>query len=152
MNQVVLNKKVSIEHCIAQARKYYAMKGEIPFKEDYLRQDAVALNVQRACEICIDIANHRKLGLPQDSKDSFSLLQRAGLIDEAMTAALRAMVGFRNILVHQYQRLDLDIRSSSTGSMTSWRSPTSLWRPRTERWPCTRIVRCSVGRGAPWMP
>lgn len=113
MNQVVLNKKVSIERCIAQARKYYAMKGEIPFKEDYLRQDAVALNVRRACEICIDIANHliktRKLGLPQDSKDSFSLLQRAGLIDEAMTAARRAMVGFRNILVHQYQRLDLDI-------------------------------------------
>ena len=113
MNQVVLNKKVSIERCIAQARKYYAMKGEIPFKEDYLRQDAVALNVQRGCELCIDIANHliktRKLGLPQDSKDSFSLLQRAGLIDEAMTATLRAMVGFRNILIHQYQRLDLDI-------------------------------------------
>ena len=113
MNQVILNKKVSIERCIAQARKYYAMKGEIPFKEDYLKQDAVALNVQRACELCIDIANHliktRKLGLPQDSKDSFSLLQRAGLIDEVMAAALRAMVGFRNILVHQYQRLDLDI-------------------------------------------
>ena len=113
MNQVILNKKVSIERCIAQARKYYAMKGELPFKEDYLKQDAVALNVQRACELCIDIANHliktRKLGLPQDSKDSFSLLQRAGLIDEAMAAALRAMVGFRNILVHQYQMLDLDI-------------------------------------------
>lgn len=113
MNQVVLNKRVSIERCIAQARKYYAMKGELPFKEDYLKQDAVALNVQRACELCIDIANHliktRKLGLPQDSKDSFSLLQSAGLIDEPMTARLRAMVGFRNILVHQYQSLDLDI-------------------------------------------
>jgi uncharacterized protein YutE (UPF0331/DUF86 family) len=113
MNQVVLNKKVSIEHCIAQARKYYAMKGEIPFKEDHLKQDAVALNVQRACELCIDIANHliktKKLGLPQDSKDSFLLLPRAGLIDETMIAALRAMVGFRNILIHQYQMLDLDI-------------------------------------------
>lgn len=113
MNQVVLNKKVSIERCIVQARKYYAMERELPFEEDHLKQDAVALNVQRACELCIDVANHliktRKLGLPQDSKDSFSLLQRAGLIDEAMTAALRAMVGFRNILVHQYQRLDLDI-------------------------------------------
>ncbi len=113
MNQVVLNKKVSIERCIAQARKYYAMERELAFEEDHLRQDAVALNVQRACELCIDIANHliktRKLGLPQDSKDSFSLLQRAGLIDESMTARLRAMVGFRNILVHQYQMLDLDI-------------------------------------------
>ena len=113
MNQVVLNKKVSIERCVAQARKYYAMKGELRFEEDYLKQDAVGLNVQRACELCIDVANHlikaRKLGLPQDSKDSFSLLQRAGLIDEAMAAALRAMVGFRNILVHQYQMLDLAI-------------------------------------------
>ncbi|MGH8656482.1 MAG: type VII toxin-antitoxin system HepT family RNase toxin [Gammaproteobacteria bacterium] len=113
MNQVVLNKKVSIERCIAQVRKYYAMRGELSFKEDYLKQDAIALNVQRACELCIDIANHliktKKLGLPQDSKDSFSLLQRAGLIDEAMMASLRAMVGFRNILVHQYQDLDLDI-------------------------------------------
>jgi uncharacterized protein YutE (UPF0331/DUF86 family) len=113
MNQVVLNKNVSIERCMAQARKYYAMKRELPFGEDYLTQDAVGLNVQRACELCTDIANHliktRKLGLPQDSKESFSLLQRAGLIDESMTAALRAMVGFRNILVHQYQRLDLDI-------------------------------------------
>ncbi len=113
MNQVVLNKKVSIERCVAQARRYYAMKGELPFEEDHLKQDAVALNVQRAGELCIDVANHliktRKLGLPQDSKDSFSLLQRAGLIDEAMTAVLRAMVGFRNVLVHQYQMLDLDI-------------------------------------------
>ncbi|MGH7908626.1 MAG: type VII toxin-antitoxin system HepT family RNase toxin [Thermodesulfobacteriota bacterium] len=113
MNQVVLNKKVSIERCIAQTRKYYAMRGELSFKEDYLKQDAIALNVQRVCELCIDIANHliktKKLGLPQDSKDSFSLLQRAGLIDEAMMASLRAMVGFRNILVHQYQNLDLDI-------------------------------------------
>ena len=112
MYQVVLNRKVN-ERSVAQARKYYAMKGELPFEEDYLKQDAVGLNVQRACELCIDIANHliktRKLGLPQDSTDSFSLLQRAGLIDEAMAAALRAMVGFRNILVHQYQMLDLAI-------------------------------------------
>ena len=104
MNQDILNKKVSIERCIAQARKYYAMEGGLPFEEDHLKQDAV--------ELCIDIANHliktRKLGLPQDSKDSFSLLQRAGLIGETMTAALRAM-GFRNTLIHQYQRRDLDI-------------------------------------------
>ncbi len=113
MNQVVLNKKLSIERSIAQARKYYALKGELPFEEDYLKQDAVALNVQRACELCIDIANHlirtRKLGLPQDSKDSFSSLERAGLVDAATAAPLRAMLGFRNILVHQYQQLDLEV-------------------------------------------
>ncbi|MGH8602159.1 MAG: HepT-like ribonuclease domain-containing protein [Gammaproteobacteria bacterium] len=49
--------------------------------------------MQGAYELCIDIAKHliktKQLGLPQDSKDSFSLLQRAGLIDEAMMVTLQ---------------------------------------------------------------
>lgn len=71
------------------------------------------MHPQRACEPCIDMANHliktKKLGLPKDSRESFALLQRAGLIDEPMTANLQAMVGFRNILAHEYADLDLEI-------------------------------------------
>jgi uncharacterized protein YutE (UPF0331/DUF86 family) len=113
MNEVVLNKKVSIERCIEQINTYYALDRGLPFEQDFLKQDAIAMNLQRACELSIDIANHlikiRKLGLPQDSRDSFELLRRAGLIDEPMTRALQAMVGFRNILVHEYRKLDLGI-------------------------------------------
>ena len=109
MNEFVLNKKVSIE----QIDRYYALDTGLPFEEDHLKQDAIAMNLQRACELGIDIANHvikvKKLGLPQDSKDSFALLRRAGLIDADMTVALQSMVGFRNILVHEYQKLDLAI-------------------------------------------
>ena len=36
-------------------------------------------------------------------------LQRAGLITIQQMKALQAMVGFRNILVHNYQKLNLDI-------------------------------------------
>ena len=57
MNDIILNKKESIERCIKQIRIYYGLPSEIPFEEDYLRQDAVALNLQRACEQCIDLAN-----------------------------------------------------------------------------------------------
>jgi uncharacterized protein YutE (UPF0331/DUF86 family) len=71
------------------------------------------MNLQRACELAIDIANHviktKKLGLPQDSKDSFNLLHRAGLIDAGHLKMLHAMVGFQNVLVHEYQKLDLRI-------------------------------------------
>ncbi len=113
MNEVVLNKKVSIERCIEQINTYYALDRGLPFEQDFLKQDAIAMNLQRACELSIDIANHliknRKLGLPQDSRDSFELLRRAGLIGEPMTRALQAMVGFRNILVHEYRKLDLGI-------------------------------------------
>lgn len=58
MNEVVLNKKVGIERCIKQIKLYYARKSSIPFDLDYEKQDAIAMNLQRACELCIDIANH----------------------------------------------------------------------------------------------
>ncbi|NTU41558.1 MAG: DUF86 domain-containing protein [Nitrospirales bacterium] len=113
MNEIVLNKKISIERCISQIQSYYAMRGDIPFEKDYLKQDAIAMNLQRIAELSIDIANHliktRKLGLPQDSADAFVLLQRANLITAGMMKNMKGMVGFRNVLVHEYQQLDLDI-------------------------------------------
>ena len=113
MNEILLNKKISIERCIQQVDTYYALDNGLPFATDYLRQDAISMNLQRACELTIDIANYliksRKLGLPQDSRDSFALLQQAGLITIEQMNGLQAMVGFRNTLVHQYQTLNLQI-------------------------------------------
>lgn len=56
MNDIVLNKKESIERCIRQIRRYYAAPSDLPFAADHLRQDAIAINLQRA-------AGHG--GLPQ---------------------------------------------------------------------------------------
>jgi uncharacterized protein YutE (UPF0331/DUF86 family) len=113
MNEVILNKKLSIERCLRQIEKYYGERSGLPFEEDYLKQDAIGMNLQRACELAIGIANHlikiKKLGLPQDSKDSFALLHREGVISQEQSKKLQAMVGFRNVLVHEYQRLDLRI-------------------------------------------
>ena len=113
MNEIIQNKKVSIERCIQQIETYYALDTGLPFATDYLRQDAIAMNLQRACELTIDIANYliksKKLGLPQDSRDSFTLLQQAGLMTIEQMNRLQAMLGFRNTLVHQYQKLDLQI-------------------------------------------
>ena len=51
----------------------------------------------------------KKLGLPKDSKESFTILGREGVIPVEMANGLEAMVGFRNILVHQYKDIDLDL-------------------------------------------
>jgi uncharacterized protein YutE (UPF0331/DUF86 family) len=113
MNEIVINKKISIERCISQIQRYYAMKNGKPFEEDFLKQDAIGMNLQRMSELAIDIANYliktRKLGLPQDSADAFALLRRAGLISEGMMENMKGMVGFRNVLVHQYKKLDLNV-------------------------------------------
>jgi uncharacterized protein YutE (UPF0331/DUF86 family) len=110
---VILNKKESLERCIKQVREYYARPSDVEFKEDHLRQDAIAVNLQRATELAIDMANHvikeRKLGLPKESRQSFELLGTSGIIPQELARTLQGMVGFRNILVHEYQKLDIEI-------------------------------------------
>ncbi len=111
MNDVVLNKKESIERCLKQVRQYYRLPADVPFAEDHLRQDAIAINMQRACERAIDVANYlvkiRKLGIPKDSRDSFRLLAADHIIPDQLAQNLVKMIGFRNVLVHEYQQLDL---------------------------------------------
>lgn len=113
MNDIVLNKKESIERCVRQIRLYYSMPAEITFEEDYLKQDAIAINLQRACEQAIDLANYtirkKKLGLPKVSKESFRLLANNKIIPRELSVGLEKMIGFRNVLVHEYQDLDIKL-------------------------------------------
>ena len=113
MNDVVLNKKESIERCVKQVRTYYNLPGSGAFVDDFLRQDAIALNMQRACEQCIDLANYaikiRKLGVPKESRDSFRLLREQGIISAELSDKLCRMIGFGNVLVHEYQRIDVQL-------------------------------------------
>ena len=71
------------------------------------KQDSIILNIQRACEASIDLAMHivkeRKLGVPKTS--------RAKLIDVNLANSLMNMVVFRNIAVHDYQALNIDIEA-----------------------------------------
>jgi len=50
-----------------------------------------------------------KLGLPEESKESFDILARAEVIPRELADKLKGMVGFQNILVHQYEVLDIKI-------------------------------------------
>lgn len=113
MNDIVLNKKESIERCIKQVRLYYEKPSGMPFEEDLMKQDAIAVNLQRAAEQVLDLANHvikqKKLGLPKESRESFDILFRAGVIPKELAEKLKGMVGFRNVLVHQYEDLDIKI-------------------------------------------
>ena len=111
MNDVILNKITTIERCVNRIHEVY--EGNAENLKDFTKQDSIILNIQRACEASIDLAMHvvseRKLGVPKASRESFKMLQEAGLIDATLAKMLMNMVGFRNIAVHDYQALDLDI-------------------------------------------
>lgn len=42
-------------------------------------------------------------------QETFALLHDAGIIDATLKTGLQAMVGFRNVAVHDYRKLNLDV-------------------------------------------
>ncbi|MGH8289046.1 MAG: type VII toxin-antitoxin system HepT family RNase toxin [Steroidobacteraceae bacterium] len=112
MNEVLAQKITSLQRCIARAREARAEAGA-DFRASYNLQDAALLNVIRACDIAIDLANmlirRQRLGIPGESRESFTILSREKIIPLDLGERLQRMVGFRNIAVHQYRDLDMEI-------------------------------------------
>lgn len=111
-DDVLLNKVATIERCVLRARDEY-QKDPPTFATDFTRQDAAILNIQRACEAALDMGQHlirkHKLGIPQSSRDVFALLATADFLPAELAEKMKKMVGFRNIAVHEYQRLQLAV-------------------------------------------
>ncbi len=109
-DDILLNKAGIIERGIRRLREEHRA---CPNYDDFTHVDALTLNVERACQAAIDMAMHvvaqRHLGVPQSNAEAFTLLERAGLIDPALCKSLRGMTGFRNVAVHQYEQLDLEV-------------------------------------------
>jgi len=112
VDDVLVNKSATIERCVQRVRDEYAGDARNLY-DDITRQDAMILNIQRACQAAIDLAMHavrlHDLGPPQESRDAFALLTEAGLLDDEFGDRLMRMVGFRNIALHEYQKLNLDV-------------------------------------------
>lgn len=112
MDDVIINKAATIERCLQRIKYEYKNSGA-KLATDFTRQDALILNLLRACEAALDMATHtirtQKLGVPQTSRESFVLLEQAKIIPVEISSKLQAMVGFRNIAVHNYMELNLDI-------------------------------------------
>ena len=114
-DDVLINKAAIIERCLKRiGDEYEGHENEL--ETNFTRQDAVILNLLRACEASIDAAMHivrqHRLGLPQESRDAFRLIEEAGLLTKQLSGQMQKMVGFRNIAVHDYRKLSLEILRS----------------------------------------
>ena len=113
-NFIILNKISIIDRCLDRVLTTYENNPEN--LEDFDKQDIIVLNLQRACQSAIDMAMHickeKKLGLPQSSGDAFIFLSNEKIITPSLANTMKNMVNFRNIAVHDYQEIDLDILQS----------------------------------------
>lgn len=108
--QLLLKKLAVLETCVAQLR---TMARPETLETDVRERRFVEHTLQVAIQAALDVASHivadARLGEPSSNRQLFELLVGAGWIAAEQVGALRAMAGFRNILVHGYADVDLDV-------------------------------------------
>lgn len=105
---LVLAKVETLERCLARIE---STRRRSPSTLEPLDiQDITVVNLQRTVQAMIDLAAHvvarEGLGVPDSLATSFHLLEQASIIDADLALRMRRMTGFRNVVVHEYRRLD----------------------------------------------
>ena len=109
---VVLAKLESLQRCVSRIEEKTPPKVEI-LKSDYDIQDIISLNLERAVQISVDIAAHilsaTEISTPATMSEVFLALSEVDVITVELAERLRKAVGFRNISVHEYEKVDWEI-------------------------------------------
>ncbi len=83
------------------------------FLEDLDRQESILYNLQMAIQACIDMAAHivseEEMGIAGSTNELFYFLEANGVISPGLSEKMVRAVGFRNLIVHEYGRVDLEI-------------------------------------------
>lgn len=109
---LVLRKVARIEDHLSQVRGRKD-KGIEAFIHDRDLQSIVLFNIVQAVQACIDIGSHvisdSGWELPASQADIFRILAEKKLITRNLAGRMVKMAGFRNRIVHEYEKIDLEI-------------------------------------------
>jgi uncharacterized protein YutE (UPF0331/DUF86 family) len=110
-DELLLAKKLAfIETCVSDLRRVARVD---QIDTDVLQERFVEHTLQLAIQAALDVASHivsdERLGEPATNRELFRLLARGGWIDAVEVPTLESMAGFRNVLVHGYTDVDLEI-------------------------------------------
>jgi uncharacterized protein YutE (UPF0331/DUF86 family) len=113
-----LVKKEIVAERLEKLKEYLAVlktvgRYDLPrFLEDPIIHGAAERYLQLAIECVLDIGNHiisdRNFRKPGTYGEIFEILAENNIISTKLLTALEGMAAFRNILVHDYVRLDRD--------------------------------------------
>lgn len=108
--ELIAKKLAWIESCV---RELDTLAHPEAIRSDVRELRFIAYTLQTAIQAALDaaayIVSDERLGEPRTNRDLFEILVRNGWMPERLAEPLRRMAGFRNILVHGYQVIDLSI-------------------------------------------
>ena len=111
-SDILTRKALSLVRCLDRIRQKTpptaaALKGNLDL------QDILSVNLQRAVQLCVDIAAHvlaeQGTDVPVRMRDAFRNLADKSLISKRTADVMYKAVGFRNRAVHEYDEIDWDI-------------------------------------------
>lgn len=122
---LVLKKLARIETCVRELR---ALARPDAIEADVRERRFVEHTLQIAIQACQDAASHivsdDRLGEPRTNQELMDLLVASGHLDADLGARLRRAVGFRNVLVHGYDAVDVavvrDVLAHGLGDLESF--------------------------------
>ena len=108
--ELISKRLALIETCVAELRSL--ARPEL-IRQDVREERFIEHTLQIAIQAALDVASHvvsdERLGEPETNRGLFDLLARRDRIDEALAKNLRDLAGFRNVIVHGYQDVDLGV-------------------------------------------
>jgi uncharacterized protein YutE (UPF0331/DUF86 family) len=104
-------KLAELAEYVSQVSEYRDLTVE-RYRAEWKTQRIVERTLQMAIETCLDIASHvladRELGAPSAYAEIFEILVEAGLMSPGLGRVMVDMTGFRNVIIHEYARIDAD--------------------------------------------
>lgn len=109
-SSLVAKKLAFIETCVQEVR---TLGRPQEIRTDLRERRFIEHTLQIAIQAALDVASHiisdGRLGEPRTNREMFFLLGRYGWIPGELSLHLENMAGFRNVVVHGYDLVDIGI-------------------------------------------
>jgi uncharacterized protein YutE (UPF0331/DUF86 family) len=110
--RVIETKLESLRRCVKRIEQKRPSTPQT-LATDYDLQDILSVNLERAVQLCVDLAAHviadREISAPTTMAAAFEALHALHILSSDLTNSMKKAVGFRNIAVHNYQEIDWEI-------------------------------------------
>lgn len=109
---LILRKLSTLDEYLGQIAEYAPLTF-MAYARDWKAQRIVERTLQMMIETCLDIGGHiisdQNWRVPESYADVFRILVENGMLHRSNLDAFEKMAKFRNIVVHDYEKIDPEI-------------------------------------------
>jgi len=107
---LVVKKLARIETCVQELRTLGdPARIRSDLREERFFEHTLQIAIQSVLDVASHIVSEERLGEPRSNHELIDLVARHGWIPTGLELPLHRMIGFRNVLVHGYESVDLAV-------------------------------------------